>query len=420
MKNSTHKVAVGDITITFTLRARSPYWQARFYGDGFVDEGLRWSTKQEELNDAEQAARLHLAGMQALLSHGIDPNAKAFAFVAKNWIEDFHHKNPKQEREYKQIVRRYFIPWFGNLNKLKINSITPKDIKSYKLWRQRYWTEGPGSEVNFIEYERNGKTLRRPLPLVKDRKVGTDGRSRIEDVILRKLFEFAVLEGFMSKNEIPHFKSPKTNTKDPNSRVAFTKEQVNEINETLYSRLVAKERDHVKYQWDLITLYWEFGMKTGARPPHEITSVQWKHITESEFDGERTVVIQIEDSKTGRRPVVAMLGLLLALQMWKKKSKFTKDDDYVFTKWNGDRLMNPNQGFNKLLQEAGVTENRGKGLSQYSMRHTFITEALNGGANVYNIASQCGTSVAMIERYYSDSLPPDVAKNILGAQQPIM
>lgn len=412
MKNSTHKITVGDVTITFTLRARSPYWQARFYGEDFVKEGLRWSSKKEELDEAVQAAKLHLAGMQALQSHGIDPNAKFFSFVADKWLEDFKHKDEKQERDYKQIVRRYFIPWFGELKKLRVNSVQPKDIKAYKKWRKVYWTEGPGTNIEFIEYERNGKTLKRPAK----KEEATDGRVRIEDVVLRKLFEFAVLEGFMGINEIPHFKSPKINTKDPNARVSFTTEQVQKINQVLYERSISDEREHVKYQWNLLSLYWEIGIRTGARPPHEITSIKWEDITETEIDHQPAVIIQIEDSKTGRRPVMGSMDLLMELDGWRTMSKFTKPTDYVFTKWDGKRLINPNQGFKKLLEKAKATESKGQSLSQYSMRHTYINEAIRAGTNIYNIASQCGTSVPMIERYYSDSVPVDVASNILKGQ----
>ena len=41
------------------------------------------------------------------------------------------------------------------------------------------------------------------------------------------------------------------------------------------------------------------------------------------------------------------------------------------------------------------------------MRHTYITEQLKSSVPIYTIASNCNTSVAMIERYYSDARPKD-------------
>ena len=49
----------------------------------------------------------------------------------------------------------------------------------------------------------------------------------------------------------------------------------------------------------------------------------------------------------------------------------------------------------------------GKKLTIYSLRHTYITEQLKNSVPIYTIASNCNTSVAMIERYYSDARPKD-------------
>jgi len=43
---------------------------------------------------------------------------------------------------------------------------------------------------------------------------------------------------------------------------------------------------------------------------------------------------------------------------------------------------------------------------------------MENGINVYSIATQCGTSVPMIECYYSDVMVPDVEDSILGVFNP--
>ena len=52
----------------------------------------------------------------------------------------------------------------------------------------------------------------------------------------------------------------------------------------------------------------------------------------------------------------------------------------------------------------------GLSYSVYSLRHTYITHRLLAGVTSDIIASQCGTSVKMIERTYS-SVVPLLAKN---------
>lgn len=48
-------------------------------------------------------------------------------------------------------------------------------------------------------------------------------------------------------------------------------------------------------------------------------------------------------------------------------------------------------------------------------RHSYITHARNTGVSVGLIAESSGTSAAMMDRHYLDSLTPDAAKGIAAA-----
>jgi integrase len=67
--------------------------------------------------------------------------------------------------------------------------------------------------------------------------------------------------------------------------------------------------------------------------------------------------------------------------------------------------------FNAILDELGMKEDReGQRRTFYSLRHTYICMRLMEGADIYQIAKNCRTSVEMIETYYASHI-----KNTLDA-----
>jgi integrase len=67
--------------------------------------------------------------------------------------------------------------------------------------------------------------------------------------------------------------------------------------------------------------------------------------------------------------------------------------------------------FNNLLDRTKLKFDRdGKPRTAYSLRHTYICMRLMEGADIYQIAKNCRTSVEMIEKHYAVHL-----KNTLDA-----
>ena len=67
--------------------------------------------------------------------------------------------------------------------------------------------------------------------------------------------------------------------------------------------------------------------------------------------------------------------------------------------------------FNTLPDELGMKHDReGNPRTSYSLRHTYICFRLMEGADIYQVAKNCRTSVEMIEKYYASHI-----KNILDA-----
>jgi integrase len=75
--------------------------------------------------------------------------------------------------------------------------------------------------------------------------------------------------------------------------------------------------------------------------------------------------------------------------------EFPQPTDHVFP---GNHLKQ----FNNLLEKSELKLDRdGKPRTAYSLRHTYICMRLMEGADVYQIAKNCRTSVEMIEKFYA-------------------
>ena len=65
-----------------------------------------------------------------------------------------HPGNVGQYEVYKGLVERYMTEFFGTKN---LDTFRSDEIYKYAAWRKTYFTEGPGSELEFLEITRNGK-----------------------------------------------------------------------------------------------------------------------------------------------------------------------------------------------------------------------------------------------------------------------
>ncbi len=71
--------------------------------------------------------------------------------------------------------------------------------------------------------------------------------------------------------------------------------------------------------------------------------------------------------------------------------------------------ITPRELLNTVLDELDLKRDRdGQVRTAYSLRHTYISMRLMEGADIYQVAKNCRTSVEMIEKYYASHI-----KNII-------
>jgi integrase len=77
-----------------------------------------------------------------------------------------------------------------------------------------------------------------------------------------------------------------------------------------------------------------------------------------------------------------------------KEWRTPEPTDLIFPKWQSEL-------FKTVTEEENLRFDRdGRPRTAYSLRHTYISMRLMEGANIYQIAKNCRTSVGMIEKYY--------------------
>lgn len=173
----------------FTLfqRSESKNWSVRFSVNG---KQVRKSLGTEDRAEAEQLAYQIWGEANYRSQNGLSVEAVNFSIMAEKFIEKIVEEAERGERspyhanDWPPIIRRYLVGFFGDR---PMDAITDADLERYIEWRKRYWTTGPGKDISFIHYERNGRKLRRR----PKREVPSVSRQRGELVVVRAVFDQA-------------------------------------------------------------------------------------------------------------------------------------------------------------------------------------------------------------------------------------
>jgi hypothetical protein len=103
----------------------------------------------------------------------------------------------------------------------------------------------------------------------------------------------------------------------------------------------------------------------------------------------------------------------------KSRNEFCQPNDFVWCDEAGRVIGEFREGFNNLLKTANAEFDSDKRKhTVYCLRHYYITEKLRDGVPIYEIASNTGTSVSMIEKYYSDARPSDFIDRLTKSRYP--
>jgi integrase len=378
----------------FERKGTCNYW-VRFSirGEGQIRKSLDTADSAEAERRAakmwHEAVYRHEQGLKALKT--------TFRSVAEEFIahiqqlSDAGEKRQDRGSRTRSIVRRYFIEFFGDK---PIDAITDADCNRYLEWRKTYWTTGPGTQVEFLEYERNGRKLRRP---VTDLKRGSSlSTQRSEAVVLRQLFRQAIRWGYIGKGQAPEIKLAKA---QPSPRPSFTLNEMHALLKLSGRRAYdPKVNEKVRRDRQWLHNYVQLAAMTGMRPT-ELRNLTWADVLDYEEGRNKRYVdrdIRIRArGKAKHRVFIPLIEAVAVFDALRNLHGSPKPSDPVFL---GKKL---NKSLNALLDAAGLaTDHRGIKRDSYSFRHFYISEQLRAGVDVFALARNCGTSPDMIDKHY--------------------
>jgi integrase len=367
MSTVRHKLLDGKVQLY--MRPGTPHWQCACTVAG---QRLRTSTKEESLAHAKDVARDWYLGLLGKYRAGELKEGVRFSRAAEQFLNEYEaitlgERSPAYVESHALRLRVHLLPFFGDK---VVTEITPGLVQEYRVHR--------------MASRRDPKTglPRRPA------------RSTLHhDIItLRHVLKTAQRHGWLPY--LPDLSAPYKASGKIAHRAWFSPEEYKQ----LYKATGERARKPLNERWrracEDLHDYVLFMVNSGLRPD-EAKRVQTRDV-EIVTDGpkkERILLITVR-GKRGVGYCKTMPGAVLPFTRMKKRHDL-QPTDLLFPKIQREL-------FTTILTELGLRYDReGNRRTPYSLRHTYICFRLMEGADIYQIAKNCRTSVEMIEKFYA-------------------
>lgn len=346
-------------------RQRSKKWHCYTFLEGAQ---RRATTKTESLAEAKDFAEDWYLTLRGKQRRGELLNEKTFKEAADLFTREYEvitrgERSPRWVAGHKARLRLHLIPFFGHMG---LSQITAGTAQEYRVARLT-----------------NPPTGKKP-----------PSYSTLHDEIvsLRLALKAAVRHGWTP--HLPDLSAPYKTSGKVSHRAWFSPDEY----KALYTatrenaRQAAGTRNAVAAEelHDKVL----FLANTGIRPD-EARQLQYRDVAvvNDEATGEEILEIEVR-GKRGVGYCKSMTGAVRPFLRMKERSQ-PQPADLLFPK-------DHKRQFNRILEELNLKFDRdGNRRTLYSLRHSYISFRLLEGADIYQIAKNCRTSVEMIEKHYA-------------------
>lgn len=274
-------------------------------------------------------------------------------------------RNPKYVQDHRSRLRNHLTPFFGSMS---LSEITAGLVQDYRMHRML------PTDVN---------------------RVPARSTLHHEIVTLRQVLKTALRHNWMSSS--PDISVPYRGSSKVLHRAWLSPDD--------YRRLYEATRENVKaasgkpWQWAAAQLHDKvlFMANTGIRPD-EANWLEYRDVEIAEDDATGETILEIEvRGKRGVGYCKRTTGAVRSFERMVERNQ-PKPKDRLFP-------VDHKRQFNRILYKLGLKFDRdGNRRTLYSLRHSHISFRLMEGADIYQIAKSCRTSVEMIEKYYTTYL----------------
>jgi len=359
-------------------RERSSRWQCSTYLNG---KNHRASTKEESLARAKDFAEDWFLKLRGLHARGELTNGKTFSFAAKKFLEEYasilsDERHPRWIRDHRSRIKLHLDPFFG---RMAAKEVTAGKVQEYRAQRLR--AEKPPSR----------STL------------------HTEIVTLRQVMKTALRHEWI--DHLPDFSAPYKTSGKVVHRGWFSEKEYRQLYEA--TRKNAKSQKNAKHRHFAEQLHDKvlFMANTGIRPD-EASCLEYRDVEIVEDDATSETILEIQ--VRGKRGVGYCKSTTGAVRPFERMVERNQPEPT-------DRLfpVDHKKQFNRILEELGLKFDRdGNRRTLYSLRHSYISFRLLEGADIYQIAKNCRTSVEMIEKHYAVHLKNSLDAAAINVRRP--
>jgi integrase len=352
-------------------RKGSPYWQC---ATSLGSKQWRVSTKEVELPQAKDVAEDWYRTLRERFSAGKLNPLRRFRDVAAAFHQEYatlvrHERNPLYIQSHADKIRLYLDPFFGNM---PIDAINSGTVMDFRVWRCK------------LAIEKHGKPAA-PQTLKSD------------IITLRLILKMAERNGWIDR--LPDLSEPFPTHRKPMHRAWFSPEEYAQLCKATWAYVQNPPSRASKLLCQQLHDYVVFMANTGLRPD-EASRLEFRDVEIDEEDFEEPILVLDVRGKRGVGYCKSMPSAVRVYRRLLERHKAANGGEIVAT----DRLfpLDHRGLLNRILAKQSLKLDReGRSRSAYSLRHTYICLRLMNGANIYQLAKNCRTSVAMLENYYA-------------------
>lgn len=413
----THTILGGKVHVY--RRPNSSCWQCSTYLGG---KNRRRSTKEDSLSKAKEFAEDWYLQLRGKLRSGEIKTEKTFREASEQFLREYDIITQGQRSKIyvdgqHWRSRVHLVPFFGPMG---LSEITGGTVQEYRIHR---------------------------LETAKAKRGKPPARNTIhqELVTLRQTLKTAIRHGWL--DHLPDLSEPYRASSKISHRAWFSPEEYKQLYEATRKRAHAPKNPRYKWESEQLHDFVLFMANTGLRPD-EAWRLQFRDVAIVEDDATGDTILEIEvRGKRGVGYCKSMPGAVQPFQRLKARnvaraeekarkeghdpkaaasgSKSETDPKPAHGKKgepNPTDLLFPkthHELFKRILNEENLKVDReGRPRTAYSLRHTYICLRLMEGADIYQIAKNCRTSVEMIEKYYASHIKTSLDAAAINVMKP--
>lgn len=453
---TTHTMFDGRLQVY--RRGDGKVWQcaARVGGERF-----RSSTHETELARAKDVAEEWYLDLRGRLRNGqIVKREKTFGQAAEDYMRHARVlaatvRSPAYIKNMELRMNASILPFFGNVALSEVNRGL---VMSYRVKRaEDTIAKTLAKALAKIDRDEGRAIAANPSPAEADTIVAEAAVKRAaakgkplarstmnhELVHIRQVLKHA--EGMGWLTHLPNLEMPYKSLTKRERRAWFSPDEYKQLYAATGRKAATgsgRRGWQERYQelHDLVL----FMANTGLRPD-EALRLEFRDVAvEKDYATKQTILVIDVRGKTGTGYCKSMPGAVFPFarikerrtqqmqnppKAWPKRSRSNgatrhrpiaaaqeprdlRPTDRLFSAFNRD-------AFNAILREEALKYDRdGRVRTLYSLRHTYISMRLMEGADVYQIANNCRTSVQMIEQFYAAHIKDRLDAAAINVQRP--